>query len=159
MQFLQPCWKKFGDIAEFFTQNPKKTMSWYFLQFFRKIINPHCSSGIRKGSFDNSAGKHSPSVWQFFAQTPKKCRLHLFLKMCSPKKILCISRKKSSFSRYKNVAIRAKSFCSMSEKKIRTSPGQHFSSKLIPRKVRMHMFITTRNVFSTTPKKLKNQKF
>ena len=85
--------------------------------FFRKIINPHCSSGIRKGSFDNSAGKHSPSVWQFFAQTPKQCRLHPFLKMCSPKKILCISRMKSFFSRYKDVAIRAKSCRSMSKKK------------------------------------------
>ena len=113
----------------------------------------------RKMQFWQFRRKRFAGRLTIFAQTPKKCRLHLFLKMCSPKNILCISRKKSSFSRYKNVAIRAKSFCSMSEKKIRTSPGQHFSSKLIPRKVRMHMFITTRNVFSTTPKKLKNQKF
>ena len=136
-------------------------MSWYFRQFFRKIINPHCSSGIRKGSFDNSAAKHAAGVLQFFAQTPKQCRLHLFLKMCSPKKILCISRMNSSFSRYKMLLSERKNFAQCpKQRKIRTFPSQHFSSKLIPKKVRMHVFITTTNVLSKIPKKkLKKHKF
>ena len=61
MQFSPTCWKNFGENAEFFIQKPEK--QWAD-NSFRKSINPHCSSGIEKSSFDNSAGKDSPGVWR-----------------------------------------------------------------------------------------------
>ena len=124
--------------------------------FFRKSTNTTLFLWKRKMQFWQFCRKRFAGRLTIFAQTPKKCRLHLFLKMCSPENILCISRMKSSFSRYKDVAIRAKIFRSMSEKKkIRTFPIQHSSAKLIPRKVRMHVFITTTNVLSKIPIKIK----
>ena len=134
-----------------FHSKPKKPWAD---NFFRKNTNTTLFLWKRKIQFWQFCRKRFAGRMTIFAQTPKKLGLHLFLKMCSPEKILCISRMQSSFSRCKDVAIRAKSCRSMSKKrKIRTFPIQHLSAKLIPRKVRMHVFITTTNVLSKIPKK------
>ena len=153
MQFSQTYWKLFGGIAEFFTQNPRN--QWAD-NFFRKNMNPHCSFGIKKGSFDNSAGKGSPGVWQVFAQTPKKCRLHAFGK-CVPQKRSSASKEWVFHFRGKNMLLSGQKVFAQcpKERKIRTFPRQHFFSKLIPTTDRKHVYFTPTDVFSKLPKKSK----
>ena len=149
--FYKPAEKLLLKRRKFFTQNPAK--QWAD-RFFRKSIQPHCSSGIVKSSFDNSAEKFRQAFDDFLLVFQQKCSLHLFWKG--------VHQKWSSAQLQSNFHFLAKITLLSGQKaftqcpktiKIRTFPSPHFSSKLIPRTVRMHVFNTPMAVFSEKPER------
>ena len=113
MHFSQTCSKNLLWNCRVFHSKPRKIKSWYFSQ---KKFTPTMFLWNRKMQFWQFRRKGFTGRMTIFAQTHKKCRLHLFLKMCPPKMILCSKRMSFQLSRLKDVAIKTRSFCSMSEK-------------------------------------------
>ena len=150
----------FGENAEFFTQKPEK--HWAD-NSFRKSINPHCSSGIEKSSFDNSAGKDSPGVWRLtiFCETSQKMSITPFFEQSVPKKRSSSSVECLFYSLGKNMLLSGRKFFAECPKKIkiRIGPSQQFPSELNPKTVRKHDFYYPNGRFLKFQKKVNNQKF
>ena len=136
--FYKPTEKRLVKLQSFSLKIQEKQWADNFL---RKNINPQFSSGIRKGSFDNSAGKDLTGIWQFFAQTPKKRRLHLFL-ISVPQKWSSASVEWVFHFLGKNILLSGRKFFAECPKKIkiRIGPSQQFPSELNPKTVRKHDF-------------------